>query len=192
MIQVFLPVQFLGSIIGITLTGANTATATATNITTTGLKTFTVTVSSSPTCFTTATVSVSAANCVCSVALNPTVPVQVCNDNGTPGITTDDYFTVTVKATATNGGAAGKYELVLGANADGTGGTVLNPGGTAYGTAATVGTATTFKSDGATTYLITVRDLNSPTCKTTFTTTVVQPCSTCPPQICIPLTGVKQ
>ena len=43
--------------IGVSLTGATTATAIATNLTT-GVNTFTVTASSSPTCFTTATVSV--------------------------------------------------------------------------------------------------------------------------------------
>ncbi|MEZ0540863.1 DUF7933 domain-containing protein [Fibrella arboris] len=127
---------------------------------------------------------------VCSLSATP---VQSgCNDNGTIAITTDDYFTVTVSATAISGGAAGKYEVVLNANADGTGGTVLNAGGTAYGTAASVGAAGTFKADGATTYLITVRDLNNPTCKTTFTTTVVQSCSTCPLQLCPPMTGLKQ
>ncbi|MBO0934205.1 SdrD B-like domain-containing protein [Fibrella aquatilis] len=178
---------------GVTLSGANTATATASGFTT-GLKTFTVTVTSGPGCFTTATVSLSAISCVgCSISLNPAVPVQsACNDNGTPTVTTDDYFTVTVNAAAISGGASNKYELVLGANPDGTGGTVLNAGGTTYGTAATVGTAITFMANGSSTYLVTARDLDTPTCKTTFTTTAVQSCSSCPPQICIPMTGLKQ
>ncbi|MBO0937245.1 hypothetical protein J2I47_11875 [Fibrella sp. HMF5335] len=178
---------------GATLTGANTATATASGFTT-GLKTFTVTVTSGPGCFTTATVSLSATACLgCSISLNPAIPVQsACNDNGTATSAADDYFTVTVQATAVNGGASGKYEVVIGANLDGTGGTVLNAGGTAYSTAATVGTATTFMANGSSTYLVTVRDLDTPTCKTTFTTTAVQSCSVCPPQLCIPMTGLKQ
>lgn len=129
---------------------------------------------------------------VCSIGLSPAPVQSACNDNGTPAVATDDYFTVTISATAVNGGASGRYEVVIGANADGTGGTVLNAGGTAYGTAANVGTATTFKADGTTTYVVTVRDLNSPTCKATFTTTVVQSCSGCPPQLCIPMAGLKQ
>lgn len=170
---------------GVTFTPTNTSTVTATGLST-GLQTFTVTVSSLPTCFTTATVSVSVASCVCQVSLNPVVPIQsACNSNNTFAEATDDYFTVTVNPTAVNGGASGKYEVVVG-------GVVLNPGGTAYGTAATVGSPTTFKADGSTTYLVTVRDLTSPTCLTTFTTKVVQSCSVCPPQLCIPITGLKQ
>ena len=113
---------------------------------------------------------------------------NACNNNGTTAITTDDYFSVTVSAvSATNGGAGGKYEVVLN-------GTVLNTGGTAYGASATVGTATTFKSDGATTYTLIVRDLDMPTCETSIYTTMTSAaCSTivCKPMICLPVTVMR-
>ena len=120
-------------------------------------------------------------------AVTPTWTQNTCNNNGTTAITTDDYFTVTVSTTAVSGGANGKYEVVLN-------GTVLNTGGTAYGTSVTVGTTTTFKADGATTYQLTVRDLDNPTCESAvFTTTATANCSIilCPPQICVPITVTR-
>ncbi len=136
------------------------------------------------TCYNDTTVVLNPSVCpVCSITA--TFTQGTCNNNGTSATATDDYFTVTVTgATATNGGASGKYEVVLN-------GTVLNTGGTAYGTAVTVGTATTFKSDGATTYQLTVRDFDKPACTTTvFTTAPSASCSVvgCKPQICIPVT----
>jgi trimeric autotransporter adhesin len=113
---------------------------------------------------------------------------NACDDNSTTAITTDDYFTVTVSnVTSINGGTSGKYEVVLNGN-------VLNTGGTAYGTSVNVGITTTFKSDGATTYALTVRDLDIPTCTTTvFTTTASSACSTipCKPEICLPATVTR-
>jgi hypothetical protein len=89
-----------------------------------------------------------------SCSITATFTQGACNSNGTSAISTDDYFTVTVSGvSSTNGGVSGKYEVVLN-------GTVLNTGGTAYGTPVTVGTTTTFKSDGATTYSLTVRDFD--------------------------------
>jgi hypothetical protein len=111
-----------------------------------------------------------------------------CNNNGTTITGADDYFTITVSGvSSTNGGTSGKYEVILS-------GTVLNTGGTNYGTPVTVGTTTTFRSDGATTYSLTVRDFNMPTCvTTTFTTTASAACSTtpCKPDICLPVTVVR-
>jgi hypothetical protein len=139
------------------------------------------------TCFNDTTLVLNPAVClVCSIT--GTFTQNGCNNNGTTATTTDDYFRVTVSGvTATNGGASGKYEVVLN-------GTVLNTSGTAYGTPVTVGTTTTFKSDGATTYSLTIRDLDQPACVTpTFTTIASASCSVipCPSQLCIPVTVTR-
>ncbi len=171
---------------------ANTATAsTTTSIDLTGL--------ANPSVATTYTFRVWGVDTTCyndtTVVLNPVVcpPCSIvatftqggCNNNGTAAITTDDYFTVAVSAvSSTNGGTSGKYEVMLN-------GTVLNTGGTAYGTPVTVGGILDFKSDGATTYNLTVRDVDITACTTTvFTTAASAACSTigCKPVICLPVT----
>ncbi len=103
---------------------------------------------------------------------------SICNDNGTPSIGGDDYFSLTFNATAVNGST--QYEVVTGANADGTGGTIL--GTSDYGVAITVGDGTngvtgTFLADGATTYNITIRDASDNTCHQDFTTTILANCA---------------
>jgi trimeric autotransporter adhesin len=111
-----------------------------------------------------------------------------CNNNGTTATATDDYFTVAISGvSSTNGGTSGKYEVILNGN-------VLNIGGTTYGTSVIVGGILDFKSDGATTYNLTVRDMDIPTCVTTlFTTTASAACSTtpCKPDICLPVTVIR-
>lgn len=139
------------------------------------------------TCYNDTTVVLTPSVCPpCSIVA--TFTQNACQNKGTTAIATDDYFTVTVSAvSATNGGTNGKYEVLLN-------GTVLNAGGTAYGTSVTVGTTTTFKSDGTTTYQLKVRDLNIPTCETNiFTTSASASCSTiaCKPQICLPVTVTR-
>ena len=121
----------------------------------------------------------------CSLTANFTQ--NTCHNNGTTAIKTDDYFTVTVSATSTNGGTSGKYEVVLN-------GVVLNIGGTSYGTSVTVGGLGVFAADGATTYSLTVRDLDIHSCtSTTYVTTATQNCSVipCPPKICLPVTVTR-
>jgi SdrD B-like domain len=139
------------------------------------------------TCYNDTTVVLNPAVCLpCSITA--TFTQGACNNNGTTAISTDDYFTVTVSGvSSTNGGTSGKYEVILNGNA-------LNIGGTAYGTPVTVGGILDFKSDGATTYSLTVRDLDIPTCVTTvFTTAASASCSTigCKPIICLPVTVTK-
>jgi uncharacterized repeat protein (TIGR01451 family) len=138
-------------------------------------------------CYKDFTVVLSPSGCPqCSII--GTFTQNACDNNGTTAINTDDYFTVTISSVSSvNGGTNGKYEVVLN-------GIVLNAGGTAYGTSVTVGTTTTFKSDGATTYQLVIRDLDIPTCVTTvFTTTASSSCSTitCPPTVCAPVTVVR-
>jgi hypothetical protein len=139
------------------------------------------------TCFVDRTVVLNPAVCpTCSIMAVFTQ--NACNNNGTTSTGADDYFTVTVSGvTAINGGTSDKYEIVLNGN-------VLNTGSTAYGTSVTVGTPTTFKSDGSTTYQLTVRDLDIPICQTTvFVTTVSAACSAipCKPEVCVPVTVAR-
>jgi SdrD B-like domain len=120
-------------------------------------------------------------------SITATFTQNACNSNSTSAITTDDYFTVTVSGvTATNGGTSGKYEVMLN-------GTTLNTGGTAYGMPVTVGGILYFKSDNTTTYTLTVKDLDIPTCTATFTTAPSAPCSVvgCKPVICLPVTVTR-
>jgi SdrD B-like domain len=173
---------------------ANTATtSTASSINLTGLAnpsvstTYTVRVwGIDTTCYNDTTVVLTPSVCpLCSITA--TFTQGSCNSNGTNAISTDDYFTVTVSGvTATNGGTSGKYEVLLN-------GSVLNTGGMAYGTPVTVGASTPFKSDGTTTYTLTVRDMDITTCTATFTTTASASCSTvgCKPVICLPVTVTK-
>ncbi len=125
----------------------------------------------------------------CVVTITQNVQ-STCNDNGTSSITSDDYFTITVNADGTTTG--GSYEVVVGAAADGTGGNVLNSGGTLYGTPITVGGIGIFNADGVSTYTITIRDSADNTCKATFTTTPVSSCSSgCPTVPCVELIIMK-
>jgi hypothetical protein len=150
-----------------------------------------------PSVSTTYTFRIYGADSICYKDITATLPPSVCpqcsitgtftqntcNNNGTAAIMTDDYFTVTISSiSAINGGTSGKYEVVL------NGTTVLNTGGTAYGSPVTVGGAGVFAADGTTTYTLTVRDLNNQTCvSTNFVTTATQNCSTCPIPLCIPV-----
>ncbi|MCB0552149.1 MAG: DUF11 domain-containing protein, partial [Phaeodactylibacter sp.] len=116
----------------------------------------------------------------CALSIDQTSQ-STCQDNGTNMNPADDYFTVTVNASATDGGASNQYQVVIGAAGDGTGGTVL--GAQTYGSSITVGDGTngatgTFDADGSTTYTITVRDADDPMCHDEFTTTAVNSCST--------------
>jgi hypothetical protein len=75
-------------------------------------------------------------------------------------------FTVT----GFNTGSSNKYEVVLNANPDGSGGTVLNGTGTTFGSTVVIGAPGQFKSDSATRYNITVRDFDAHACNHHFLT----------------------
>ncbi|WP_375446154.1 SdrD B-like domain-containing protein [uncultured Fibrella sp.] len=124
-----------------------------------------------------------------------------CLNNGTDATATDDYFTVTIQATNGTPGISGRYDVVLGADATGLGGTVLNPGGTSYGTSATVGgvgqpNARGFLANGSSIYSLTIRDSNNTSantgCRTARLTGQVNPCSSCLPPLCQPARIRKQ
>jgi SdrD B-like domain len=114
----------------------------------------------------------------------------VMNNNGTLTDITDDYFTVLVKADAVNPGAADLYEVVINANADGTGGTVLNVGGTSYGSDVRVGLQKQLKANGQPIKL-TFRDKNKPACIETLNVQADPFTLDCKPNICTPLTAKK-
>jgi hypothetical protein len=115
----------------------------------------------------------------------------ITNNNGTLMDSTDDYFTVLVQAnTITNPGVADLYEVVINANPDGTGGTVLNVGGNSYGSDVRVGLLKQLKANGQPIKL-TFRDKNKPAC---ITSVIVQADAfslNCKPEICLPLTAKK-
>ena len=107
----------------------------------------------------------------CSITITQQTQ-SVCNNNGTARRAQDDYFTVSVNATAISGGA--QYEVVNLANADGTGGNPL--GFAAYGTAVTVGSSGNLIANN-TAYTLTIRDMRNNACFKTITLNPVPPCS---------------
>jgi SdrD B-like domain len=111
-------------------------------------------------------------------------------NNGTLTDNTDDYFTVLVKANAANPGAADLYEVVINANADGTGGTVLNVGGTSYGSDVRVGLLKQLKAN-VQPIKLTFRDKNKPACVETLNVQADPFTLNCKPNICTPLTAKK-
>jgi SdrD B-like domain len=108
-------------------------------------------------------------------AINATITQGACNNNSTNPLTTDDYYTLNVNASATNGSAS--FEVLLNGN-------ILNTGGTNYGTSLIVGTNKEFKADGTTIYTLTIRDKTTTSCSISKTTTPVASCSNCPTQLC--------
>ena len=178
------------------LFAANATTLTADSIQLTGIAnpsvstTYTFRIwNTDTTCYNDTTVVLPVAVCPMCSLTTATFMQGNCQNNNTTAITTDDYFSVVVSnVSSTNGGTSGKYEVIL------NGTTVLNVGGTAYGTSVTVGGAGVFSSNGATTYQLKVRDLDLSGCETTvFTTSVSSACSTipCPIAICLPVTVTR-
>ena len=97
-----------------------------------------------------------------------------CNDNGTAGDDTDDFFDLTVTGTVSNG--SGNYVVVVNG--------YTSPS-TASGTAVTIvgdgqGGNPTLAADGTSTYVVRVEDAADSSCFTEFTTEVVASCSYCP------------
>ncbi len=130
----------------------------------------------------------------CSITITQQTQ-SVCNNNGTIRRAQDDYFTVSINATAISGGA--QYEVVNLANTDGTGGNPL--GFAAYGTAVTVGSSGNLIANN-TAFTLTVRDLKNNACFKTITLNPVPPCSSnateppngpCGAVPCAPIKAVK-
>ncbi len=112
---------------------------------------------------------------------------QTCNDNGTPSITTDDYFTIELTATNPDPGGSNQFEVYNGADLLATG---------TYGNSVTLewrNAANTlrFVADGAATYSLTVRDTDNSFDETILNTTPEANCSPCPPPTCPPVELTK-
>jgi len=112
------------------------------------------------------------------------------NNNGTPTDPADDYFTVQAQANATNAGAADLYEVVINANPNGTGGTVLNPGGTYYNQPVKVGLGKELKANSVAIKL-TVRDAIKPACVNSVDVQADPFRLECKPDICLPIKIVR-
>ena len=100
--------------------------------------------------------------------------IEECNNNGTQGNSTDDYYNLTVTGTVANG--SGNYVVIIGG--------YTSPS-TPNGTAVTIvgdgqGGNPTLAADGSSTYTVRVEDANDSTCYTEFTSDPVTSCSYCP------------
>lgn len=169
----------------LTLTVGASQTSVAYSLTglTSGSGSHTVTVAFATSVCTPAAVTY-AAPASCSCVVSTTLITGQCQFNQTNTTATDDYFRPTIRATNTVPGPTGRYEVVLNALANGTGGTVLNPGGTLYGQSVTVGNAGQFLANGSATYQLTIRDIDSATCRVVRTTAPVASCSSCETILC--------
>jgi hypothetical protein len=126
----------------------------------------------------------------CSITANTVNNSIIVYNNETLTDPTDDYFTVLVLANAVNPGLADLYEVVINANADGSGGTVLNVGGNTYGSSVRVGNGKELKANGQPIKL-TFRDKNKPACIVNIDVQADAVKFECKPIICVPLTAKK-
>ncbi|HRH99633.1 MAG TPA: SdrD B-like domain-containing protein [Saprospiraceae bacterium] len=120
---------------------------------------------------------------VCSASVGQ-ISTQ-CNNNGTPAVNSDDWFSVTLTGTITNG--SGNYVLKIGA---------YTSAPTASGTAITItgnGLAGNplFQANGTSTYTLRIEDANDSSCFTTTTVGPVNACSSCPSPNCKTVTVTK-
>ncbi|MFK7936082.1 MAG: SdrD B-like domain-containing protein, partial [Saprospiraceae bacterium] len=127
-------------------------------------------------------------NCLTITVEDPiqiTAATQNCEDNGTGGLDTDDYFSITFTATSTNPGATNEYAVYNGAE--------LLASGITYGNTVTLEWANAamnqrFSADNSSIYTLTIQDLDNNSCTKNIMTTAQPSCSTCPAQICLPVT----
>jgi SdrD B-like domain len=127
---------------------------------------------------------------VCKITATTNATTILVNNNETPSDPTDDYFTVLVQANAVSPGSSGLYEVVVNANIDGSGGTVLNVGGTPYNLPVRVGGGKDLKAN-STPIKLTLRDKNKPACMESVTVQADPFRLECKPIICLPLTAKK-
>ncbi len=126
----------------------------------------------------------------CQISGTANATSIVVYNNGTPSDPADDYFTVLVQANATNAGAAELYEVVINANPDGTGGLVLNTGGTYYNQPVKVGLGKELKANSVAIKL-TVRDAIKTACVNSVSIQADPFILDCKPNICMPLKVVR-
>ena len=112
-------------------------------------------------------------------------PITQCNNNNTPANATDDWFSVTLTGTITNG--SGNYVLKVGA---------YTSAPTVSGTAITItGNGQSgnplFQANGTSTYTLRIEDANDSNCFTIVTAGPVNACSSCPNPNCKTVTVTK-
>ncbi|MES2516771.1 MAG: SdrD B-like domain-containing protein [Bacteroidota bacterium] len=122
----------------------------------------------------------------CAITASATATSIIVNNNGTVSDSSDDYFTVYVSANVISPGAAGLYEVVVNTNPDGTGGTILNVGGTPYNSPIKVGGGKTLRANGQPIKL-TLRDINKAACIENVTVQADPYILECKPNICLPI-----
>jgi len=115
--------------------------------------------------------------------IDPWLESVSCDNNGTQNSGNDDFMTIVVNADNSAAGASNQFEVVYNV-------TVLNPGGTTYGSNVTVGAGQEFIADGTSVYTLIFRDVDNPLCETSIDIEALPGCSSCP-SICLPITIVK-
>ena len=121
----------------------------------------------------------------CTATETHTAPV--CNNNGTPAISTDDWFTLNVTGTITDG--SGNYIVTIPSvgytSAITSSGIAINIVGNG------VGANPLLRANGSSTYTVRISDATDTTCFTEFVVGPVASCSTCPNPNCTTVTIIK-
>jgi hypothetical protein len=126
----------------------------------------------------------------CSITAKTVANSMIVYNNGTVTDQTDDFFTVLVLADAVSPGVSDLYEVIINANADGSGGTVLNIGGNTYGSEVSVGNGKELKANGQPIKL-TFRDKNKLACIENIIVQADPVQIECKPIICLPVITKK-
>ena len=114
--------------------------------------------------------------------LEGTLVSSVCNDNSTPNNGFDDFMDVVITADNDAPGTSNTYEVFFE-------GTLLNPGGTAYGASVMLGSGE-FPADGSSIYTLSLVDTDTPGCTIDVDVHATASCSTCLP-VCLPIVITK-
>ncbi|HMS28664.1 MAG TPA: SdrD B-like domain-containing protein [Saprospiraceae bacterium] len=116
----------------------------------------------------------------CLAMLN--APITQCNNNNTPANSSDDWFTLTVTGTVTNG--SGNYVVKIGAYTS----PVTSSGTPISITGNGLSGNPLLQANGTGTYLVRIEDANDSSCFTTIAVGPVQSCSNCPDPNCFNIT----
>jgi len=127
------------------------------------------------------TVSDTASVNILCTDITATFTFAKCHNNGTAGVTTDDFQIYQV--TATHAGAGIQYEVVL--NLGLASEQVLATAN--YGSTILVGNIGQIQADNTSTYTLTVRDVTDTDCQESMLIPAIAPCSDCPTKHCLPI-----
>lgn len=131
------------------------------------------------------TLTLQTVGCAPTCNLTQTHTTPVCNNNGTAGNVTDDYFSFSVTGTVTDG--SGSYVVRIGAFTS----AVVASGNTISITGNGLAGNPTLSANGTSTYTVRVEDSAASTCFTEFTIGPVASCSNCPTPNCGAVTVQK-